>query len=89
MEVRQEHWNARIGAVESGGMAAVRESVVGRFLSEGLRARQPETTRWVGDMIEATNPEGYIEACCRFTRRGPDSTHSQDSHSISDRRGSA
>ena len=58
-----EGWNARIGAVEAGGMAAVRETVVARFLSEGFRARHPETTRWVGDMLEATNPEGYIEVC--------------------------
>ncbi len=56
-------WNARIGAVESGGMAAVREAVVARFLSEAFRARNPETAQWVGDMLEATNPEGYIAAC--------------------------
>ncbi|MCM3873262.1 MAG: 3-oxoadipate enol-lactonase [Pyrinomonadaceae bacterium] len=58
-----EGWNARIGAVESGGMAAVREVVVARFLSEPFRARQPETAQWVGDMLEATIPEGYIAAC--------------------------
>ena len=68
-----EGWNARIGSVESGGMAAVREAVVARFLSEGFRVRQPETTRWVGDMLEATNPEGYIAACAAL--RDADLTH--------------
>lgn len=68
-----ERWNERIGAVESGGMAAVRQSVVGRFLSEGFRTQHPETTRWVGDMLEATNPEGYIAACAAL--RDADLTH--------------
>lgn len=58
-----EGWNARIDAVRVGGMAAVRGAVVARFLSDGFRARHPETAHWIGDMLEATNPVGYIAAC--------------------------
>ncbi len=56
-------WNARIDAVQVGGMAAVRGAVVARFLSDGFRARHPEMAHWIGDMLEATNPVGYIAAC--------------------------
>lgn len=59
----EDGWNARIDAVRVGGMAAVRQAVVARFLSEGFRGRHPETAQWVGDMIEATNPAGYVAAC--------------------------
>lgn len=58
-----EGWNARIESVQAGGMAAVRGDVVARFLSAGFRARDPETTHWIGDMLEATDPAGYVAAC--------------------------
>ena len=58
-----ESWEARIAAVRASGMEAVREAVVARFLSAEFRARRPEVTRAVGDMVTATNPEGYIAAC--------------------------
>jgi 3-oxoadipate enol-lactonase len=56
-------WEARIAAVRSGGMGAIREAVVARFLSESFRAERPETARAIGDMIEGTDAEGYIAAC--------------------------
>lgn len=56
-------WNDRISAVESGGMASVRETVVARFLSTEFRARRPDVAREVGDMVEATDPRGYAGAC--------------------------
>ena len=58
-----ESWNARIEAVQTGGMAAIRNTVVARFLSTNFRQQHPETTQRIGDMIEATNPTGYIGAC--------------------------
>jgi len=58
-----EGWDARIEAVRAGGMKAVRETVLARFLSAGFRSQHPETTQWIGDMLEATNPAGYIAAC--------------------------
>ena len=46
-----EIWNARIDAVRTGGMAAVRDAVLARFLSEGFRRRHPEVVRQIGEMI--------------------------------------
>ena len=58
-----ESWNARIAAVRAGGTAAVRDQVVGRFLTPEFRARDPQTTSLISGMLEATNPDGYIAAC--------------------------
>ncbi|HEX5073909.1 MAG TPA: 3-oxoadipate enol-lactonase [Gemmatimonadaceae bacterium] len=58
-----ESWDARIAAVRAGGTAAVRDQVVGRFLTPEFRARDPETTSLIAGMIEATSDEGYIAAC--------------------------
>lgn len=56
-------WQARIDAVRAGGMAAVREAVIARFLSAPFREAHPAKTRTVGDMLEATDPVGYVAAC--------------------------
>jgi 3-oxoadipate enol-lactonase len=56
-------WSARIDAVRTGGMAAIRDAVVARFLSEGFRQRQPAVAARVAGMLDATPPEGYIGAC--------------------------
>jgi 3-oxoadipate enol-lactonase len=58
-----ESWSARIEAVRVGGMAAVREPVLARFLSAGFRTRRPEVAAELGDMLEATSPVGYVAAC--------------------------
>lgn len=58
-----EGWQARIDAVRAGGMAAVRDAVVARFLSAPYRASHPEETRAIGDMLEATSPTDYVGAC--------------------------
>jgi len=58
-----ESWDARIAAVRAGGTAAVRDQVVGRFLTPEFRARDPETTALIAGMIESTNSDGYIAAC--------------------------
>jgi 3-oxoadipate enol-lactonase len=59
----QEIWNARIDAVRAGGMAAIRDAVLARFLSENFRLHHVEMAQQIGAMIEATNPIGYIGAC--------------------------
>jgi pimeloyl-ACP methyl ester carboxylesterase len=59
----QETWETRIEAVSMGGMGAVRDAVLARFLSENFRQRYPRETQQIGEMIEQTNPEGYIKAC--------------------------
>lgn len=59
----REEWDARIAAVRDGGMAAVRDVVVERFLGAAFRAAHPDAARWVGEMVLATSPVGYIAAC--------------------------
>ena len=58
-----ESWDARIAAVRAGGTTAVRDQVVGRFLTPEFRARDPGTTSLIAEMIEATSDAGYIAAC--------------------------
>ncbi len=59
----EEAWDARIDTVRKGGMAAIRDAVLARFLSTGFRQRHPEVAQKIGAMVEATNPVGYIGAC--------------------------
>ncbi len=58
-----ESWDARIEAVRGGGMQAIQEVVIARFLSAGFRAAQPTASQRIADMLLATQPEGYIAAC--------------------------
>jgi len=58
-----EGWNARIAEVRAGGTAAIRDQVVGRFLSSAFRARDPVATALISGMIDATDRGGYIAAC--------------------------
>jgi len=62
-----ETWNARIRAVQSGGMKAVAGGVVERWLTPAFRASHAKETQGVLSMLEATNPRGYI-ACCEAVR---------------------
>jgi 3-oxoadipate enol-lactonase len=58
-----ESWTTRLGLVRAGGMEAIRDMVLARFLSEGFRQHHPEVTRQISEMIAATSPEGYSGAC--------------------------
>lgn len=60
-------WTARSEAVQAGGMAAIRDAVLARFLSAGFRASHPDVTRTVSEMLLATPPHGYI-GCCAALR---------------------
>ena len=62
-----EVWNARIQAVQSGGMKAVAGAVIERWLTPGFRSSHPAESQAVLAMLEATNPQGYI-ACCAAVR---------------------
>jgi len=62
-----ETWNARMKAVQSGGMKAVAGSVIERWLTPDYRVSHPSETQAVLKMLEAVNPEGYI-ACCAAVR---------------------
>ncbi len=56
-------WDARVAAVQSGGLAAIREAVLSRFLSEGYRQSHPAVTRQIGEMLLKCDQQGYIAAC--------------------------
>ena len=62
-----ETWNARIQAVQSGGMKAVASAVIERWLTPGYRASHPAETQATLAMLEAANPQGYV-ACCAAVR---------------------
>jgi 3-oxoadipate enol-lactonase len=58
-----ENWRARTAAVEAGGMAAIRDAVLARFLSRDFRQRNPDVAERIGDMVLSTPAHGYIAAC--------------------------
>jgi len=62
-----EFWNARIEAVRDGGMEAIADTVLERWLTPGFRQREPGETSRVRQMIVATNPIGYV-GCCAAIR---------------------
>ncbi len=59
----KESWETRIAAVQNGGIAAIRDAVLGRFLSEKFRQHHPEVLQQIAAMLDATNPIGYIGSC--------------------------
>jgi 3-oxoadipate enol-lactonase len=59
----ESSWNERIAAVRSGGMRAVRDLVLARFLSERFRSAHPDETQQIAEIVEATPADGYIAAC--------------------------
>ena len=56
-------WEARAKAVSDGGMAAIKDIVMGRYFSEEFRARNPSVVETVGNRFLATSPQGYIGCC--------------------------
>jgi 3-oxoadipate enol-lactonase len=58
-----QSWEERIRAVRAGGMTAISETVVGRFLGATFRATHPDVVRRITDMVEATPADGYVAVC--------------------------
>ncbi len=58
-----ESWTTRMALVSTGGMDAIGEMVLARFLSERFCQGHPEVALQIRDMLETTNPQGYIGAC--------------------------
>ena len=56
-------WAQRIEAVRAGGMAAVADLVVQRYLHEGFRAANPGVAASLRERILANEPGSYIAAC--------------------------
>lgn len=57
-------WNARITAVQTGGMKAVAGGVIDRWLTVGFRTAHPGETAQVLSMLEGCDPAGYAASCC-------------------------
>jgi 3-oxoadipate enol-lactonase len=57
-------WAARITAVEKGGMAAIADAVVERYLGADFRAAHPADTAALRAKLLQCDPAGYV-ACCR------------------------
>ena len=56
-------WRARIAAVEQGGMAAVADAVVERYLAPDFRAAHPDRAAALKAKLLRSDPAGYV-ACC-------------------------
>src|SRR4030095_17168686 len=56
-------WAARIAAVEHGGMAAVADAVVERYLGPDYRAAHPADAAALKAKLLRADPAGYV-ACC-------------------------
>ena len=56
-------WEARVKAVEDGGMAAIKDLAMTRYFSEEFRERHPEVVAEVGSRFLETPPQGYIGCC--------------------------
>lgn len=58
-----ESWEARIAAVQTGGMGAIREMLLARFFSPAFHRERPEIVQHYGAMLDSIDPAGYIAAC--------------------------
>jgi 3-oxoadipate enol-lactonase len=56
-------WNQRIEMVRAGGMRAIRDAIVARFVSEPFRQLHPDVAERLGATMEATAPDGYVATC--------------------------
>jgi 3-oxoadipate enol-lactonase len=53
-------WDQRIDTIRKDGVESQVQPTLERWLSPEFRARDPETTKWVADMIRATPAAGMI-----------------------------
>jgi 3-oxoadipate enol-lactonase/4-carboxymuconolactone decarboxylase len=60
-------WDQRMGAIRDGGMKAISEAVLDRFFSQTLHQAQPGIVSDFRQVLENTNPEGYL-GCCGMLR---------------------
>jgi 3-oxoadipate enol-lactonase len=56
-------WNARIEAVRTGGMGAIRETVLARFFSPGFAAAHADWYARSEEVLLSTDPKGYTGCC--------------------------
>lgn len=56
-------WAQRVADVQSGGMGAVADRVVQRYLHDGFRAARPEVEHGIRAQLLRQDPQAYIWAC--------------------------
>lgn len=56
-------WEARIKAVEDGGLAAIRDMVMSRYFSDDFHARSPQVVAEVAQHFLETPAQGYLGCC--------------------------
>ena len=57
------NWQARIRAVEQGGLEAIRDMVASRYFSDAFRAKHPDVVKTVMDRFVKTPRDGYLGCC--------------------------
>lgn len=62
-EAAQAGWDARIAAVEAGGMARIAETVVERYLHADFRAAHPDVAAALHAQLLRTDATGYLATC--------------------------
>lgn len=62
-EAAQAAWTQRIAAVEAGGMAAVADMVVERYLHADWRAEHPAGAQALREQLLRCDPAGYVASC--------------------------
>ncbi|SON53836.1 3-oxoadipate enol-lactonase 1 [Hartmannibacter diazotrophicus] len=58
-----EAWNARIGAIETGGLLSIADTVVARWFGEDFRTRRPVDVAGWTTMLARMPADGYVDAC--------------------------
>jgi 3-oxoadipate enol-lactonase len=56
-------WNERMAAIEAGGIEALADPIMERWLSASLRAEKPEETLLWRNMLTRTPRDGYLGTC--------------------------
>jgi 3-oxoadipate enol-lactonase len=62
-----EAWNTRIENVRKGGLESIADTVIGGWLTQGFRDREPATAARMRAMLASTPVEGYL-GCCAAIR---------------------
>jgi 3-oxoadipate enol-lactonase len=59
----RQGWAQRIDAVAAGGMAAVADLVVQRYLNEDFIRRHPDVAAQLHEQLLSNDPRGYMASC--------------------------
>lgn len=62
-----ENWSSRAATVRAEGLEAIADATVGRWFTDELLDKDPETVGWARRMLLGIPPEGYA-GCCEAIR---------------------